>query len=310
MVDLAKVSLDDDFASAFENLAKLGDAPVPADLKSVETPKPAAEAPVAGEEPVAEAPVAGEEPVVETPAEGVEPVAETPPEPEPVSATPELSDDELARRLGRLLRQSEQEDEPARQRQPEQPAPQPQPEAPLFSDEEQTFLTNYHKEWPDVAKAEMLLRRSDMRQLAQYIFTEVSKAIAPDRAALQDVLQRMQYTDLRETIDGYDTLPFEKIKTWVGGQPAYLQAAYNRVIEQGTSDEVADLISRYKAANPDAPVAKPTAGKTPGKGSELQESAKQAAAALAPVGSKRTVVVQEPNAEDFESAFAAAAAES
>ncbi len=70
-------------------------------------------------------------------------------------------------------------------------------------------------------------------------------------------------------------------------QPKYLQPAYQHVIENGTADEVIDLIGQWRTSTGAAVPAAVVASKSD---TELSTAAKKAAAALAPVTSKRTAV--------------------
>jgi hypothetical protein len=93
----------------------------------------------------------------------------------------------------------------------------------------------------------------------------------------------------------------DSVVKWVEQQPAYLKHAYNSVIQSGTAEEVTDLIHRYEQAN-GKPAAAPAAVVTPKPATELPAATKQAVAALAPVGSKRSTVVQ-GLPQTFEDAF-------
>ena len=112
--------------------------------------------------------------------------------------------------------------------------------------------------------------------------------------------ERTHLNDLHTSINDYDDVR-DKVINWVGRQPAYLQAAYNHVIKQGTVDEVADLVNRYKLETGAPTRAAPASRKTE---TELPTATKQAAAALAPVSSKRSAVIAGQDPNDFESAFA------
>lgn len=236
------------------------------------------------------------------PAEGDAPPAEEPPAEPPKAAEPPAEKpegtEEVLQRLAKLVKDTPQE--PA----PQQPAA-PQPETPpLYSKEDQEFLQNYEKDWPDVARAESLRRKAEYRELVTYVFNEVAKNLSPIVETVQALSQRTHLSDLHNVVEDYDTVR-DQVIDWVGKQPAYLQVAYNHVIQNGTAEEVADLIGRYKREV--APAA-PASGNAPAPAkktdTELPSATKQAAAALAPVSSKRSAVPQsEPSS--FEDAFEA-----
>jgi hypothetical protein len=293
----APVIEHDPFLEAFDKLAGLGGEASQIDVdKAMDTvpPQPPAAQPEAPAQDAA-APAEGDptaEAQPEAPAQE-EPQAEQPPKDEP-------DDDDLLRRLSDLVRKGA----PASEAPPAEAAP-PAPEAPpIYTKEEQEFLSTYEKDWPDVSRAEMLRRRGEYRELAQFIFTEVAGYLKPHLETIQAVASRTHLADLEAKVNDYDDVR-DKVVDWVGTQPKYLQDAYQRVIQQGTADEVADLIGRWRAATG-------TSATTPTQPQRTKETAlppatKQAAAALAPVGSKRSATVGGVDPNDFEGAFALAA---
>ena len=287
-----EVVVEDDFSAAFDKLSSLG-TPDPAVQPSGEA-KPA--------EPVTEPPAP-----VATPSEPPAPAVETPPaieEPPPAAAAPAEpatpatpSDDELLKRLAGLISKPAAESEPA----PAPAASEPLPE--LYTPEEQTFLKEYEKEWPDVAKAEALRRRSEYRDLVGYVFGEIAKELGPLAQNLTALMQRTHLEDVYNQVDDYDTVR-DKVVQWVDSQPSYLQTAYKQVIQQGTPDEIADLVARYKKENAGEATTPVTPPATPSKKvTELPTATKQAVESLAPVSSKRSVIVEAEDSNDFEGAF-------
>lgn len=273
--------MKDDFSAAFDRLAELGEAqnqtaPVeqPPQPESNESP-----APDVSEQPAEEA-----APEVETETE--EPVEEEAPK--------QLSDEELLAKFAEMIRQPQQESKPA-------PAPTqeaPTQEQAVYTPEEQAFLAEYEKDWPDVAKAEALRRRAEYRELVGYVFNEIAREFGPLMENMHTLLQRTQLQDIREKVQDYDTVR-DNVLAWVEKQPAYLQSAYKHVIQQGTPDEIADLVGRYKRE-----VGGGTTSSTTRKSeTELPSATKQAAASLAPVSSKRSAVIQGTDPNDFDGAF-------
>jgi len=213
---------------------------------------------------------------------------------EPGEADPKSSSaDELIDRLSQLMQDQQPKEEPKAEKKEET-----QEEAPLYSDEEQQLLDQYQKDWPDVAQAEQLMRRGEYRQIVQYVFSEIAKELQPLIEQVQAVSQHTHLSQLQERVSDYEDVR-DKVVDWVGTQPEYLQNAYNHVIAEGTADEVADLIDRYKRetgqhTQPEPPQKQDT---------ELPSTTKKAAASLAPVRSKRSAIPQTEDANDFDSAF-------
>ena len=288
----------DNFAAAFDELAAQGDtpAPKPADPPvAVDQPAPAALVEPVAADPVVVDPPAPAEPVAADPAAPADP-----PAPTPMSEPAKPSED--IRQLADLLREQRA---PAPVPTPE-PAPAAAPE--ILTAEDKEFLTTYEKDWGDVSRGEALKRRVENSGLLEYVFNEFAKEFLPVRNALIALSQRTHRTDLRAEIPDYDSISQEKVVDWVGTQPAYLQTAYNHVIANGTKEEVKHLIDAFKAAT-GVVQGTPTPPTAPAKrDTELPPAAKQAAASLAPVSSKRSAVIQGVDPSDYDGAFAEFAA--
>jgi hypothetical protein len=286
---------DDDFAAAFEGLAKLSDGgDADATVADTAAAHPAGDdaagddadgegAADAGGADDAAAGADGAADATAKPAAGNEPVTSTTPPPS------RLSDEELVDRLAKAVKP-----EPA-------PAPIAQPD--LYSAEEKEALTAYEKDWPEIARAEALRRRAEYREMLAYVFNEVAKVTTPLEQAIAAVSTSTYERDIYDLVPDYDeyrdaTIAWAQDKS----QPAYLQAAFNHVIKEGTVEEVADLIGRYKQAKG---ITAPAAPAQPAKqDTELPAAAKQAAASLAPVRSKRSSVISSGSPSDFDGAFA------
>lgn len=290
----------DPFLEVFDRLSDLADDAPAAEVAAAATAEgqdtvaPAAET-VAGAE--GQDTLAGAETVA-----GAEGDDTIPPAAETVAGA-EDDDDDLLRRLSALVKKT-----PAAEPETKRPAETQDEPAPIYTKEEQDFLTAYEKDWPDVAKAEQLRRRAEYKQLVSFVFQEVAGYLKPIVDQVEVVATRTHLSDLQSKVSDYDDVR-DKVIDWVGKQPKYLQTAYEQVITEGTADEVADLVSRWRketgagAGNP--------APSTTKRQSEtvLPPAAKQAAAALAPVGSKRSAPSAGIDPGDFQGAFEAFAAE-
>jgi hypothetical protein len=288
----------DPFTAAFEQLSNFAETATMREIDNAtetvdeDEPEAPAEAPAPEAQEAAPAPAPAEE------AEEVE--TDEGEEPAPAENAAD-EDDEILRKLSALVRKGAEKEAPASRQ--EAPQAQPQAEAPpLYTEEETKFLQEYEKDWPDVAKAEALRRRQEYHQLVGFVFGEVAKELKPLLETVNVLATRTHLSELQSTVTDYDTVR-DKVIDWVGTQPKYLQAAYQRVIQEGTVDEVADLVERYKRET--GAVAKPAAPASRKRDTELPPAAKQAAAALAPVGSKRSAVVTGIDPSDFGSAFEA-----
>lgn len=185
-------------------------------------------------------------------------------------------------------------------------APAAEPE-PTYNEAEQAILTNFEKEWPEVHAALPLINRSFGRALLAYAFSEIRKEFDPIKEMVESMALRTHVSDIEGAIGKYDNNERDAIIAWVDEQPTYLQNAYKGVIEDGTAKEIGDLVGRFREAT--GRVVIPPTQDPPGGDTELSEEAKKAAAALAPVGSKRSVVQQTEDPNDFDGAFTKFAAQ-
>ena len=186
---------------------------------------------------------------------------------------------------------------------------------PAYTPDEERILTDYEKNWPDVAQAEQLKRRAEYSDLMKFVFSEVVNYVAPTVEQVRMLTNSAHLSELKDAVPDYDPALEANVSTWVDGQPAYLQSGMKQVMQSGTSEEVADLIGRYRAATgtvpaPAAPAAPAPSAPAKPAHTELSSAAKQAAESLAPVSSDRSQVPAGEDPGEYASAFARYAAES
>jgi hypothetical protein len=202
------------------------------------------------------------------------------------------------------------------------PAPAQVKELPLYSADEQAVLTKYQEDWPDVSKAEALMRRAEYKDLVGYIFQQVRAELAPLQDFVSTQAPRTQYSEITKLVPDYDDVR-DKALAWVDSQPAYLKAAYKQVTDGGSPEEVADLLNRFKKETNYASPAAPTPSASPAAGAAtsttpaapakpaapaLPAAATKAAAKLAVVKTGRTEQESGTSDDDFDGAFAKYAA--
>ena len=221
--------------------------------------------------------------------------------------TPVPAADDIVRQLAEALKQNQQA--PAA---PEPPAEQRQ-EQPIYTADELKILSDYADNWPDVAQAEALKRRAEYHDLMKYVFSEVVAFVSPHIDAVRQITNTLHTGEVKSLVPDYTPNLENEVATWVETQPSYLQSGMKQVMQGGTSEEVADLIGRYRAATGAAPAPAAPAATAPvipaqAPKAELSKTAKQAAASLAPVSGDRTQVPQGEDPQDFDTAFAKYAA--
>lgn len=295
---------EEDFEAAFARLSELGDTnakkPVAAAAAAVADTATAAAGDTAAGDDVSDDEIETPEQVAAREKEAADAAAAAAASAAGKSATPEPTPDPLERLAATLEKRFGAA--PAEKTPVTPAAQQPAP----FTPDEIVGLTQYEKDFPEVAHYEGLRRRAEYQQIVNYVFDEVAKTIKPLLDQQATVAARLQLEDLQTTVEGYSDDLVDKVVAWTKTQPKYLQPAFDHVIKQGTVEEIADLVSRYHLANPGAVTTQATTpATTPKTATELPSATKKAAAALAPVSSKRTTPVSTPDVNDFDGAFAA-----
>ena len=212
---------------------------------------------------------------------------------------PPVTDEDFLKRLGSLLHRAE----PAPEKTAAPVVERPEP-VQLYSPDELAQLEAYDKDYPDIARMEAIRRRGEYYALAQsltdHIFSEVISALTPITNQLRTLTERTHLGDLQTAVPDYGQQR-DAVIAWVAKQPSYLKIAYDHVVQQGSVEEIKDLINRWRA---EAGVAVPAVNGVAASETkvELSPAAKKAAAALAPIASKRSgAVVTQPT--DFDEAF-------
>lgn len=179
------------------------------------------------------------------------------------------------------------------------------------SEEEAALIAQHEKDWPDIAAAQAIATKRAVYNAVQYVFKQIQKQYDPvlDRfgTVAEAIEDQLVLTDLRRAHADYDSVR-GKVETWVDTLPGYQKNGAKAVLKEGTPEEVAELISEYKKANPAAAGGAPAAAAaTPAapasKHTELTGAAKKAAAKLTVVDSKRTSQAVAPDMNDFDAAW-------
>lgn len=243
---------------------------------------PAAEPEVAPTEPATEGETANEEPVAEPKVE--------------VEVTVPPQDDTRYRKI---------EEELAELRKV-QVAPTPKPEEPkkLFTDEEEAFLEEFGKEWPDAQKALAIQKKAWEADTERRIQAAVQTAVQSLHSELAPVVRTAQESAQERFIhevttahpDARTLMP--EIERWIKTLPSGLGRAYDAILDSGTAADTVELFNMYKKATGKSAPAPVVAPQVVDKEAKLQK--------LEGVRAERTGVSAEADPYDFESAFAQA----
>lgn len=295
---------NEDFESAFAQFSNPETANV-----ATPAPEPADEAPAEPAEEVGQEAAAREEhppaeQVGDDNAGGADDDAE-PPVAEAEGQKPEERD-EVLKRFADLIEQ-ERKEKAERERQQLESAKQQQtqqssdktPE--IFTPDEVKALTEFEKDYPDVAQAVQIISRVNQDLMANFIFKEVNKFLQPKLELLEALAHNAQLSELTSAIPQLNDEYQDRLVSWAKSEehPEFLRKAYERVITEGSVDEIKYLVSEFEKATGTRQSAKSSR-----KAPEPPPLAKQAAKSLAPVSAKRSVQSAQPEPQSFEEAFA------
>jgi hypothetical protein len=190
--------------------------------------------------------------------------------------------------------------------------PEPAPVPSVYTPEEIAELAELQNEWPDLHRLFSLMSRQLQVDTLNYAFSEVSKAIAPLQSTVETYTTNDHMAAIYEAHEDYDAV-YQPTMEWIEKQPSFLKTAYQNVVKQGTAEDVATMIQRFKdetkwvAPTAQAPAANAApAGKAPAPAqqqTELSAAAKQAAKAMGAVGAKRGAPAGAQDPNDFDSAW-------
>lgn len=181
----------------------------------------------------------------------------------------------------------------------------------IYTPEEQARIDAYRTEWPDIHAGEELIRRQEYRQLAEFMFGEMNKMVAPALQFVNTQGPRTQYDDIVKLVPDYDDVR-DKTLAWIEAQPDYLKTAYKQVTSAGSPADVADLIERFKkdtnytaaAPAPAAAAPTPAPAATPTPVQALPAAAAAVASGLRVVQSSRSDQGAPVDKNNFDAAFA------
>lgn len=179
--------------------------------------------------------------------------------------------------------------------------------------EEAQALEQFKKDFPnEYAAVEARLKSVD-RDINARVHAAVKGLVdtmTPRLAAVETTAVNAEaerhFAALRTAHPDYDQV-IEKVPAWIKTQPAYLQPAMQAVYDQGTTQDVAQLVADFKKAS--GVVTDPGAAAAAAKAAADEAAAKkraEEAAALAPVGTRRSAPAQSGTADksNYDAAWA------
>ena len=105
---------------------------------------------------------------------------------------------------------------------------------------------DYFGDFSEEALAEGINKLIDERVSAQ-VDARVAQALQPMQAREQESAEAAHYRTIYEAHQDIDSiLESGEFETWKGAQPSYIKSALDGVLEQGTAEQVVELLNNYK----------------------------------------------------------------
>ncbi len=178
---------------------------------------------------------------------------------------------------------------------------------PQLSNDELALVQQVEKDFPDVARAQAIVRRAEYQQVVRHIFDEVTRAnaakdaqLAPFLTLVQNLAERTHVGDLKSAVPDYDKIDIKSLVAWVETQPAYLRPGYDQVLKTGTAADVKDVVDRFRASTGATQVVDP---KVAAAAAAAEAARKKAITALKPVDSSRAAAPAGEAPSGFNDAF-------
>jgi hypothetical protein len=119
-----------------------------------------------------------------------------------------------------------------------------------LTDEEKQTLQTYDDEWGEVSEAEKIRTNAMVRQTRDSILNEVNQALQPIVQHLQEQETKSHFDQIREVHSDFDEIKNGPLQRYVESMSnSMMKRAAEHVLQQGTTQEVIDLVSMYKEEN-------------------------------------------------------------
>jgi hypothetical protein len=166
---------------------------------------------------------------------------------------------------------------------------------PQTADDAEALLDEVKQDFPNLMKAvDLLVKRAETRIRSEY---------APVAETVANSARERHFNAIRSVHEDFDQVK-DRLKSWVDQQPAYLRPGYEAVLSHGTTEDVIDLLNRYKQSMGirKAAPSKPNQDRARQRAAEAAEVVRTRSAPVVPRG--------EPDKNDYEAAFAEAVSRS
>jgi hypothetical protein len=154
----------------------------------------------------------------------------------------------------------------------------------------------FASDWPDIKRAIDIVKKM-VSKTAEGQVQKVSDVVTP---LVQQQQAQAFYSDLKRVVPDIDTVR-DGFIGWVRSQPETLRKSYTSIVETGTPEDTAALISLYKQVSGVATAPVPPTPPTP------PATASSRLRGMEDIGSRKTATTAPAGALDYDAAFAEAA---
>lgn len=171
-----------------------------------------------------------------------------------------------------------------------------------LSAEDQAALQSYQEDFPEIYRAETIRQTAAMQQALGAFSKQLGEFLAPILAQVGQQATQSHEQAIAAAHPDFQTIS-PALVAWVGEQPPFMRDTFNKVLSEGTTQQVVDLLTHYKRSVGQAAPAAVASATAPA----VNPATQQAAAALAPVQSGRGAPSsKKADPDDFDGAFAEA----
>lgn len=183
-----------------------------------------------------------------------------------------------------------------------------------LTDDQKAALKTYEEEFDVVSKMEGIKREAALGALKKELQTtldtwkaeltnQFTTQIAPALSLKEDIDQASHFDAIRQGHADFEThRDSGAILKWIEAKPKYLQASLKQTYEQGSAEDVVDLITDFKRENniTESVIESPDPQKVVDLNAKKAEKKQNL---TAPTGRRGAVQLTQPATDDFEGAF-------
>jgi len=189
-----------------------------------------------------------------------------------------------------------------------------------LSEEDKKALKEYDTEYDTVSKFEAIKRKAELAALEGKLTTSIRKefqeafnfliqSMAPVLSTTEQISDERHFGAIKNKHADFEKYRDDgSIETWINSKPKYLRDAYVSVYNDGSAQDIIDLLDTFKKENNIGPPVVTDAAGTAGTSADLKHDKEKKKEALAGVHSKRTPTnYSQLDKDDYAGAFDEAA---